>query len=198
MWLKEAGFGDKVHSWWAGYEFMGTPSFVLACKLKALKEDLKKWNRDTFGDVHHKKTCRMQEILDLDVKEGREGLSEESQALWLKEGDNNTSFFHHLANSKRRRNYMGIWRLMVKFSRTRKKLKLRWSNFIILFIKRVRPGDRRLMGLILTPLTPSIGICWKGLLTERKWFRFFRIWRGIKLLGQMVSPWLSFRNAGGL
>lgn len=107
---------------------------MLACKLKALKEDLKKWNRDTFGDVHHKKTSRMKEILDLDVKEGQEGLSEDEQnmrellkgevvqlahmaetswrqksrALWLKEGDNNTSFFHHVANSNRRRNYLGI------------------------------------------------------------------------------------------
>jgi hypothetical protein len=133
MWLKEAGFVDKIHCWWSGYEFVGTPSFVLACKLKALKEDLKKWNRETFGDIQYRKTCRMRDILDLDVKEGREGLSVEDQnlrevlkgeviklahmaetswrqksrALWLKEGDNNTSFFHHLANSNRRRNYLG-------------------------------------------------------------------------------------------
>lgn len=26
----------KVNSWWAGYEFFGTPSFILASKLKAL------------------------------------------------------------------------------------------------------------------------------------------------------------------
>jgi hypothetical protein len=133
MWLKEAGFADKVHSWWSGYEITGTPSFVLACKLKTLKEDLKKWNSDTFGDVHYRKACRMKDILDLDVKEGREGLSvdeqnlrevlkgevvqlahmaetswrQKSRAVWLKEGDNNTSFFHHLANSNRRKNYLG-------------------------------------------------------------------------------------------
>ena len=81
MWLKEAGFADKIHSWWSGYEFIGTSSFVLASKLKALKEDLKKWNRETFGDVHYRKTCRMRDILDLDVKEGREGLSVEEQNL---------------------------------------------------------------------------------------------------------------------
>ena len=75
MWLKEEGFVDKVHNWWSSYEFYGTPSFVLACKLKALKEDLKKWNKDSFGDVHHRKNCCMRDILELDVKEGREGLS---------------------------------------------------------------------------------------------------------------------------
>ena len=81
IWLKEEGFASKVHSWWSSYEFTGTPSFVLASKLKALKEDLKKWNKEIFGDVHDKKHCKMRDILVLDVKEGREGLSEAKQNL---------------------------------------------------------------------------------------------------------------------
>ena len=40
MWLKTEGFKDKVHSWWNRYSFSGTPSFVLAKKLKALKADI--------------------------------------------------------------------------------------------------------------------------------------------------------------
>ena len=40
MWLKMDGFKDRVHSWWNRYSFSGTPSFVLAKKLKALKEDI--------------------------------------------------------------------------------------------------------------------------------------------------------------
>ena len=40
MWLKTDGFKDRVHSWWNRYSFLGTPSFVLAKKLKALKEDI--------------------------------------------------------------------------------------------------------------------------------------------------------------
>ena len=40
MWLKTDGFKDRVHSWWNQCSFSGTPSFVLAKKLKALKEDI--------------------------------------------------------------------------------------------------------------------------------------------------------------
>ena len=40
MWLKTDGFKNRVHSWWNRYSFSGTLSFVLAKKLKALKEDI--------------------------------------------------------------------------------------------------------------------------------------------------------------
>ena len=42
MWLKAEDFVDRVKQWWDGYSFEGSPSFILAQKLKALKADLKK------------------------------------------------------------------------------------------------------------------------------------------------------------
>ena len=44
MWLKTEGFVDRVQFWWNRHSFAGTPSFVLAKKLKALKEDVVQWN----------------------------------------------------------------------------------------------------------------------------------------------------------
>ena len=41
MWLRVPDFLDKVRGWWSSYSNVGTPSFVLAQKLKALKGDLK-------------------------------------------------------------------------------------------------------------------------------------------------------------
>lgn len=55
MWLRVDNFVDKVKTWWDSYLFQGTPSFILAKKLVALKLDLKKWNEIEFGNVMFKK-----------------------------------------------------------------------------------------------------------------------------------------------
>ena len=41
MWLKVEGFVDMVRQWWSSYHLLGPPNYILACKLKALKGDLK-------------------------------------------------------------------------------------------------------------------------------------------------------------
>jgi hypothetical protein len=55
MWLKSEGFMDQVKNWWQSYQFNGSPSYVLACKLKALKGDLRRWNNEVFGHVGKRK-----------------------------------------------------------------------------------------------------------------------------------------------
>ena len=51
------------------YTFQGTPSFILAQKLQALKEDLKKWNREELGDVGHRKKELKEITAELDARE---------------------------------------------------------------------------------------------------------------------------------
>jgi hypothetical protein len=130
MWLKADGFVDKVREWWSSYSFLGTPSFVLAQKLKALKADLKKWNEQVFGNVEFRKKALLEELNSLDRLEEERGLDPEeklrkpmvimeleqvtlqeeiswrqkSRILWLKEGDKCTKFFHRVANSNKRYN----------------------------------------------------------------------------------------------
>ena len=56
-----------------------SPSFILARKLKALTEDLKKWNKEEFGDLAFRKKCLLSELLGLDVREDLSSLSQEDQ-----------------------------------------------------------------------------------------------------------------------
>ena len=77
MWLKVEGFVDRVQQWWNGYNFVGLLGFILAQKLKALKADLKKWNREEFGDLAFRKKNLLTELMDLDAREELLGLSNE-------------------------------------------------------------------------------------------------------------------------
>jgi hypothetical protein len=119
-----------VKQWWDSYLFQGSPSFVLAHKLKALKLDLKKWNEKVFGNIESNKRKLIEDLQAFDVIEESRALWEEeilrkvevvrdlekyslmeevswrhkSRVLWLKEGDKCTKFFHSIANSNRRYN----------------------------------------------------------------------------------------------
>jgi len=44
-------FGTRVQDWWNHFEVDGHASFMIIRKLGLLKEELKKWNKEVFGDV---------------------------------------------------------------------------------------------------------------------------------------------------
>jgi len=59
----------RVQNWWNGNCFAGSPSFILAQKLKAFKAVLKKWNREEFGDLVFRKKNLLTELMGLDARE---------------------------------------------------------------------------------------------------------------------------------
>jgi hypothetical protein len=80
MWLKEEGFVEKVKNWWSSFQFFGSPSFVLAKKLRALKWEIKRWNLEEFRDVRERNKTSEEELKSLDrIEEGRQ-LTEEEKA----------------------------------------------------------------------------------------------------------------------
>ncbi|KAL4633515.1 hypothetical protein ACB092_04G128100 [Castanea dentata] len=108
--------------------------FPILLEAGALKEDIIHWNRQEFGNVGHKKKELLGAFEFLDAEEGVLGLIEtkqnekkkvrsqvehllsleeiswrqKSRMLSIKEGDNNTKFFHKMANSRRRYNHLSF------------------------------------------------------------------------------------------
>lgn len=69
---------DQVKTWWKSHNFQGSPSFVLARKLRALKTNLKKWIEEIFGNVGKRKKDLGDGIRELDIiAEGRTLIEEE-------------------------------------------------------------------------------------------------------------------------
>ena len=121
MWLSVEGFKDLDRSWWTGYTFSCSYSHILFCKLKALKQDLKVWNKEVIEYVFSNKKVALAQIGFWDAKERDLGLSLEDiearrrvvedfnkwasmeetswRQKWLKEGDKNSRFFHKMANA---------------------------------------------------------------------------------------------------
>ncbi|RVW26389.1 putative ribonuclease H protein [Vitis vinifera] len=101
-----------------------------AAKTKELKQKLKVWNREVFGNLEDNKRAALQQVDHWDGVECERSLSLEetelkkeakesykkwvmleeshwrqlSREVWLKEGDKNTGFFHRMANAHRNNN----------------------------------------------------------------------------------------------
>ena len=68
MWLRVEGLKDLVRRRWTDYTLSGLFSHILACKLKALKQDLKTWNIEVIGYVSSNKEFALSQIGYWDAK----------------------------------------------------------------------------------------------------------------------------------
>lgn len=62
MWTSHSDCKRLVTDVWSR-SFIGCPMAVLTQKLKALKLELKKWNKDDFGNVHTRSLERLWQLL---------------------------------------------------------------------------------------------------------------------------------------
>ncbi|GAU40165.1 hypothetical protein TSUD_292700 [Trifolium subterraneum] len=122
MWIAHPDCINVIKQSW-NINITGCPMFVLTQKLKSLKEKLKVWNRNVFGNIHHNvkaasaKVDSLQQDIDTfgptdelinQEKTARINFEnvlnmeeifwkEKAKVQWHCEGDRNTAYFHRLA-----------------------------------------------------------------------------------------------------
>ncbi|CAH9059413.1 unnamed protein product [Cuscuta epithymum] len=127
MWIKHSTFLDTVQSSWAK-SLSGGGMRGLMYKLKCLKNDLKSWNKETFGNIFEDiQRCEAQvqkaeeNFRDFPTDDNREQWNQHRACLisklnlerkywkqkahvnWLKEGDANTKYFHSYVKIRHRK-----------------------------------------------------------------------------------------------
>ena len=68
---------DRIKVWWNDFEFYGKPDYILACKLKALKEKLKEWSRNEQGNLKLQKNNLLNQMVELESHQSNRVLTEE-------------------------------------------------------------------------------------------------------------------------
>ncbi|GLT68045.1 hypothetical protein SLA2020_403080 [Shorea laevis] len=126
FWAKDKDFLNIVREVWEQTEVRGCFMFQLCKKLKALKAPLRRLNKEKYGDLHdrvQKEIAKLHAIQtdlltspheDLAMIEQEQArkvadltlaeeafLKQKSRVHWLKEGDQNTSYFHKVLKVKR-------------------------------------------------------------------------------------------------
>jgi hypothetical protein len=131
FWLDHPDFQENIQAWWREAEVPdGSKMYKFQQKLKNLKQTLKLWNQNTFGnifDAQKQLSAQLEEIQhqirmqgftselkaqetnlsqQLEVRRKQEEIlwKQKSRVQWLKEGERNTKFFHRTVIQRRHSN----------------------------------------------------------------------------------------------
>ena len=134
MWLHHKSFNSFFAKWWKDSTSVGWEGHKFMSKLKLIKEKVKSWNQEVFGDIRLLNQSLLKRIKELDVLEAsgswNNELKEErftvkshferiliqeeratrmkSKIAWAKDGDANTKLLQRLMNARKAKNVITI------------------------------------------------------------------------------------------
>lgn len=79
-WLQTEGFEEKVKDWWDYFACEERPDYILAFKLKAIKDKLKEWSKTTQGNLGLEKASSLNQLAKSEEIHNHMYLNEEEQA----------------------------------------------------------------------------------------------------------------------
>ncbi|KAK9279089.1 hypothetical protein L1049_012764 [Liquidambar formosana] len=135
-WTMHPSFKDFVSKSLSSNSFYGCPMFILQGKLKLLKQRLKVWNKEVFGNIDDRvkslQTSLYEVQQEIDCLGSNDGLLEKEASIqsllfealriqetfwkdksklrWLADGDRNSSIFHSFAKVRAAKNNLGAIR----------------------------------------------------------------------------------------
>jgi len=125
MWISHPDCRNVIEQAW-NINVVGCPMYILSQKLKMLKEKLKVWNKETFGDIHLQVKNATAQLDAIQAEINRDGHTdmlmeqeklaqinlenvlnmeecfwqEKAKVKWHAEGDRNTAYFHKIGKIK--------------------------------------------------------------------------------------------------
>jgi hypothetical protein len=128
LWLEHPSFKENFKKWWGEESVYGWEGFKFMRKLRGVKEKIKVWSKETYGNAGSEKKDLEELIKQLDVEDISDGLCvlkrsqreaarerlellvfqdeirwrQRTKLAWAKEGDSNTRFFHKVVNGRRK------------------------------------------------------------------------------------------------
>ncbi|GKV21745.1 hypothetical protein SLEP1_g31697 [Rubroshorea leprosula] len=130
VWQQHPDFRSFVDDKWKAMQVEGWAAYKCKQKLKLMKDECKRWNKEVFGNVETRWGILSKEIEELDIKSEKVELDENEVVLrrecfqemweilrkreamwkqksrnnWIRLGDANTAFFHRCVHARRAQN----------------------------------------------------------------------------------------------